>query len=80
MKKILFPALTALLLVGSPAAFAQSGPWYVVFDSTSHTCDADHRVGVGDHEKTIGGPYASQAEALSAIHSISQCGGSFGGM
>ena len=80
MKKILFPALTALMLVGSAAAFAQSGPWYVVVDSTSHTCNADHRVGVGDREETMGGPYSSQSEALAAIHSISQCGGAFGAM
>ncbi len=79
MKKILFPALATLLTLASPAAFAQSGPWYVLVDMSTHSCFAAHRIGITG-ENTLGGPYASQKMALSAIKGIGACTGQIGGM
>ena len=73
MKKILFPAVAALLTVASTVAFAQSGPWYVVHSDTSQACFAMHRISNGGEEQTIGGPYASQAAALAAVGRTSAC-------
>ena len=75
MKKILFPALAALLTVASSTAFAQSGSWYVIHDESTQDCFAAHHIGVGGEETTLGGPLPSQAAALSAISSIAACGG-----
>ena len=77
MKKILFPALAILLMAASPSAFAQSsgsGPWYVLLNSNTHVCFAAHRVNQGGEESVLGGPYASQSAALSAISRTGQCG------
>jgi hypothetical protein len=77
MKRFLFPALAALMLSASSAAFAQgSGPWYVVYHDSSRTCDAEHQVGVGGRQQTVGGPYASQDAAISALDRMGECGGS----
>ncbi len=75
MKKFLFPALTVLMLSASSAAFAQSGPWYVVFHDRSDTCNAEHSIGDGGQQQTVGGPYASQLAAISAINHLGVCGG-----
>jgi hypothetical protein len=78
MKKILFPALAAVMLVASPAAFAHaSGDWFVLADSNTHACFAANRTATGG-EETLSGPYASQAKAMSAVGGLVQCGGQFG--
>ncbi len=77
MKKILFPALATLLMAASPSAFAQSsgtGPWYVLLNSSTHVCFAAHRVNEGAEEALLGGPYANQGAALSAISRTGECG------
>jgi hypothetical protein len=74
MKKILFPAIATLLTLASPAAFAQSGPWYVVLDDSTHSCTAEHTVGEGGAQQTVGGPFESQGAALAAIHGLGVCG------
>lgn len=74
MKKIILPAVAALMMAASSPAFA-AGPWYVLFNSQTQSCDAAHRVAVGSDEQTLGGPYASQIDALSAIDTIGECGG-----
>ncbi len=80
MKKLLFPALAALALTVSSAAFAASGPWYIVYHSRSNTCQAEHQVGVGGQQQTVGGPYANQSAAISALDRMGACGsGSLGG-
>ena len=75
MKKFLLPALAVLTLSVSSAAFAQSGPWYVVYHDRSNTCVAEHGVGTGGEQQTVGGPYGSQAAALSAMNQLGSCGG-----
>jgi hypothetical protein len=75
MKKILFPAIAALMIAGAPAAFAEGGPWYVVLDKQSNSCNAEHSVGTGAEQSTLSGPLPSQIAALDAIHSIPSCGG-----
>ena len=81
MKKILFPALAALLTVASSTAFAQGGPWYVIQNLSTNDCFAAHRIGVGSEENTLSGPLSSQSAAISAMHGIAACGVSFrGGM
>ena len=79
MKKILFPAIAALMIAGTPAAFAESGPWYVVFDSQTNACTAQHDVGTTPEQTAVSGPLPSQIAAIDAIHSIPSCGG-YGGM
>ena len=76
MKKILFPALAGLMMVASSTAFAQSGPWYVVFHDGTHTCTARHGISKGGEQQTLGGPYSSQSSAISALDQLGQCGGS----
>ncbi len=78
MKKILFPALAALLIISAPAAFARtSGDWFVLADSNTHACFAADRTAAGG-EETLSGPYVSQAKAMSAVGGLVQCGGQFG--
>ncbi len=75
MKKFLLPAFAVLMLSASSAAFAQSGSWYVVFHGRSDTCVAEHDIGIGGQQQTVGGPYASQLAAISAIKQLGVCGG-----
>lgn len=75
MKKILFPAVAAALALASTAAMAQSGPWYVLHSLQSKDCFAAHRVAVGGEEQVVGGPYRSQAAALSALDATAACTG-----
>jgi hypothetical protein len=79
MKKIVLPALAALMIVAAPAAFAgtSSGSWFVLADSNIHSCFAANRT-AATGEETLGGPYASQAAAISAIGANVQCGGQYG--
>ena len=78
MKKIVLPALAALMIIAAPAAFARStGDWFVLADSNTHACFATNHVATTG-EETLGGPYASQATAITAINSLVQCGGQYG--
>lgn len=83
MKRILLPAVATLVMAASTAAYAQSGPWFVVFNDQSRTCTAQHGVGastggssMGSQEQTVSGPFDSQESALVAINGIGVCGGS----
>ena len=85
MKKILFPAVAALMIAAAPAAFAESGPWYVVFNHQTNSCNAQHAIGRAAARSTVSGPLPSQIAALDAINHIPRCGGfggygSYGGM
>ncbi len=75
MKKILFPAIAALMIAGTPAAFAESGPWYVVFDTQTNSCTAQHDIGAAPTQEAVSGPLPSQIAALDAINHIPSCGG-----
>ena len=73
MKKILFSAAATLAIVGTTAAFAASGSWYVLADVNTHACyEAPRTASMG--EQVIGGPFASQTDAQSAMGGIVQCG------
>ena len=75
MKKILLPAVAGLMLVAAPAAFAQtSGAWFVLSDTNTHACYTANRA-ASPGEQAMGGPYASQDTAQSAMGGILACGG-----
>ena len=73
MKKVLFPALAAMLTLASPAAFAGSGSWYVLADANTHACYAANRT-AATGEQTMSGPFATQTQAKSAMGGILACG------
>ena len=75
MKKVLLPALAITLTLGSAAAFAQSGYWYVLRRNNSHSCFAAHRVNEGSKEEMMGGPYPSQGAAITALYRVGECVG-----
>lgn len=82
MKKILFPVLAVAALAAAPAAYAKSmehydaGSWHVLSDANTLTCFvSNHRPTIG--ETTVSGPYATEAQALSAKGADVACGGQF---
>ena len=76
MNKVLLSALTSLLILASPSAFAEmhTGTWFVLADANTHACFAAPRVAsAGEH--ALSGPYARKATALTAIKGIVECDG-----
>ncbi len=76
MKKYLFPLLAAAALLSAPAAYARtmhaSGAWTVLQDVNTDACFASDRAPTGGEQK-IGGSYATEGKALSAIGGAVQC-------
>ena len=66
------------LTVASSAAFAQSGPWYVLHSDRSKDCFAAHRINIGGQEEMVAGPYTSQSAAISALDHTAACTGEIG--
>ena len=76
MNKVLLSALTSLLILASPSAFAEmhTGTWFVLADVNTHACFVDSRSASGG-ERALSGPYARKATALTVIEGIVECHG-----
>lgn len=74
MKKILFPALAAMMFAAAPTAFAQtSGGWFVLTNSNTHSCFVANRTATPG-EETLSGPFVNRTEADTVMGDLVQCG------
>ncbi|MGB6345983.1 MAG: hypothetical protein WBF40_01325 [Methyloceanibacter sp.] len=68
MRKYLVAA--ALIVAFATPALAEQ--FYIAFDEASHKCEMMHNIPSGG-KKSMGGPYATEAEAHKAMAGMKEC-------
>jgi hypothetical protein len=64
--------LVAAVLIAAFATPALAEQFYVAFDPASHKCSMMHNQPTGNM-KSMGGPYATEAEAHKAMAGMAEC-------